>query len=247
MTERRHAEDRGTADCDEVRDRLATWFARRLAVTDVRIDGLGRLDVGHSAEMIGLTVMSHGAGAEHRRDVVIRLRPGYPDCSSPTTSSGSSAFYGRSPTGVKAPRALWMELSPDVLGRPFFVMERAPGEVYEREVPEDLGAERVRRLTEDFVDELAQIHLVDLEATGLGRLGDGREHLARELDRWEGDMRRVHVGRSPRGTPPVRTPVPTARALPPDHVGARRCQAGQLRLRRGPGVRRVRLGTDRRR
>ena len=184
---------------DRVRPRLAEWFARHLPeVDDVRIDGLDRVDVGHSAEMMSLTVVSRRDGAEHRRDVVVRLRPREPGLLEPYDLQRQfDILQALEPTEVKAPRAIFMEPSPDVLGRPFFVMERAPGVVYEREVPEGIGPEQARRMTESFVDELARIHSVDLDATGLGHLGSGRDYLRRELDRWESDMRRVRRGPLP--------------------------------------------------
>jgi aminoglycoside phosphotransferase (APT) family kinase protein len=189
----------GDISRSDVRRHLAAWFARQLPEADVvGIDGLDRVDVGHSAEMMSLTVVSQRDGAEHRRDVVVRLRPREPGLLEPYDLQRQfDILRALEPTRVRAPCALWMEPSPDVLGRPFFVMERAPGEVYEREVPEGLGPERVRRMTEGFVDELAEIHLVDLNATGLGRLGSGRDYLGRELRRWEADMRRVQRGPLP--------------------------------------------------
>jgi aminoglycoside phosphotransferase (APT) family kinase protein len=66
---------------------------------------------------------------------------------------------------VRAPRALWIETTREVLGRPFLVMERAEGEMYERNpVTPEMEAEpgRLRRMCEDMVDQLAAIHLVDL-------------------------------------------------------------------------------------
>ena len=39
-------------------------------------------------------------------------------------------------TPVRAPRALWLEDTGDVLGRPFFVMERVAGDVYEMQAPD---------------------------------------------------------------------------------------------------------------
>jgi aminoglycoside phosphotransferase (APT) family kinase protein len=38
---------------------------------------------------------------------------------------------------------------------------------------------------------------VDLKATGLAALGDGRDFVTRELDHWEGEMRRVQRGPLP--------------------------------------------------
>jgi aminoglycoside phosphotransferase (APT) family kinase protein len=50
---------------------------------------------------------------------------------------------------------------------------------------------------ESLVNQLAAIHLVDLTATGLLALGDGTTFVDDELDRWEGEMRRVQRGPLP--------------------------------------------------
>jgi aminoglycoside phosphotransferase (APT) family kinase protein len=52
-------------------------------------------------------------------------------------------------------------------------------------------------MCEDLVDHLVRIHAVDLEATGLIRLGDPTTYLDRELARWSGEMRRVQRGPLP--------------------------------------------------
>jgi aminoglycoside phosphotransferase (APT) family kinase protein len=86
-----------------------------------------------------------------------------------------------------------------VLGRDFYVMQRLPGTVYERVIPQELldDPERVRRMCEDMVDQLAAIHTVDLQATGLSAIADGHGYLERELDHWCGEVRRVQRGSVP--------------------------------------------------
>ena len=97
---------------------------------------------------------------------------GRPRCWSPTTSSGSSTSCGAlEATPVRAPRALWLEDTGDVLGRPFFVMERVPGDVYEMQAPDgpDATPERIRRMCLSMAEQLAAIHTVDLDAHRAGR------------------------------------------------------------------------------
>jgi aminoglycoside phosphotransferase (APT) family kinase protein len=94
-------------------------------------------------------------------------------------------------TTVRVPRALWLEGTGDVLGRPFFVMERAAGQVYEMESPADIADETVVRMCQSLVEQLAAIHTVDLKRTGLDALDNGGDHLDRELDHWAAEMNRV--------------------------------------------------------
>jgi aminoglycoside phosphotransferase (APT) family kinase protein len=78
-------------------------------------------------------------------------------------------------------------------------MERLGGTVYERSLPEDVAAapERLARMSRSLVESIAAIHRVDLRATGLDTLGDGRGFLERELDHWSREMRRVQGGPLP--------------------------------------------------
>jgi aminoglycoside phosphotransferase (APT) family kinase protein len=189
------------ASAAEVRDRLTSWFRRQLPdAEEVRIEGIDRVDFGHSAEMMVVTLATRTDGGDRSQDVVVRLRPREPGLLEPYDMERQfQILRALEPTEVRAPRALWLEPSDDVLGRSFYVMERVGGEVYEREVPEELDAdpERIRRMCENLVDQVAAIHAVDLDATGLHALGDGRTYLDRELDRWASDMRRVQRGPLP--------------------------------------------------
>jgi aminoglycoside phosphotransferase (APT) family kinase protein len=185
----------------ETRDRLAAWLRTRMPdASEVRILGHDRVELGHSAEMIALTIATRTGEREHRSDVVVRLRPTAPGLLEPYDLERQfEILRALDGTAVRAPRALWLEPSGDVLGRPFFVMERADGQVYERRVPESLRASpaRLRRMSESFVEQLAAIHLVDLRATGLDALGDGRDYLGRELAHWASEMHRVQRGPLP--------------------------------------------------
>nr|MDT0666707.1 hypothetical protein [Micromonospora sp. DSM 115978] len=64
---------------DGVVDRLTGWLRQRLpAASDLRIEGADEITFGHSAEMLILTLAWRADGADHRRSVVLRLRPPVP-------------------------------------------------------------------------------------------------------------------------------------------------------------------------
>ncbi len=92
---------------------------------------------------------------------------------------------------VRVPRALWLEETGAVLGRPFFVMERVAGDVYEMEPPAGVADQTVARMCQSLLELLAAIHSVDLHRTGLDALDTGGDHLDRELDHWAAEMNRV--------------------------------------------------------
>jgi aminoglycoside phosphotransferase (APT) family kinase protein len=180
-------------------ERLTSWLATQLPDADeVRIEGLDRVDFGHSAEMLVLTVVSLHGAQEVRRDVVLRLRPQPPALLEPYDLARQfTILRALEHTPVPVPRALWLEETGDVLGRPFFVMERVGGDVYEMDSPADVSDDTVVRMCRSLAEQIAAIHAVDLSATELASLDDGANHLDRELDHWAAEMRRVQRGPLP--------------------------------------------------
>lgn len=169
--------------------RLAAWLRAQLPdADDVHVEGLDWVNFGHSAEMMVLTVVAGGT----RRDVVLRLRPKPPALLEPYDLTRQfTILRALQDSAVRVPPALWLEGTGDVLGRPFFVMERVGGDVYEMEAPSDAPGPMVVRMCQSLAEQLAAIHSVDLARTGLGALDDGRNHLERELNHWASEMDRV--------------------------------------------------------
>lgn len=184
-----------------VEERLASWFASQIpGASNVRVEGLDRVEMGHSAETLLLQVGWNDGDGDHHEDVVARIRPPEPGLLEPYDLKRQfDILRALEPTPVRSPRALWFEPTGETLGRPFYVMERLPGTVYERGVPEELKGDpdRVRRMCEHMVDQIVAIHSVDLAATGLDALGDGVGYLDAELDHWAGEIHRVQRGPLP--------------------------------------------------
>ena len=181
--------------------RLTDWFRLQLPDAEaMSVQGLESIEFGYSAEMLSMTIAYREQGADQSIDVVVRLRPPVPGILEPYDLPRQFAILrGLEGTSVKTPRALWLEETGDVLGRAFYVMERLDGVVYEQNIPPELDAdpERIRRMSESMIEQLAAIHLVDLATTGLDALPAGVGYLDRELDHWAGEMRRVASGPLP--------------------------------------------------
>lgn len=181
---------------EDASDRLSAWLRARVGA-NARIEGLERVEFGHSAELLSATIVTEVNGAECCRDVVVRLRPPSPALLEPYDLARQfrimQALRG---SEVLVPPAPWYEPSPDVLGRPFLVMDRVPGTVYELAAPSATGG-HVRRMCHDLVDQLAAIHRIDVATAGLADLDDGATHLTREVDRWAQDMNRVALAPLP--------------------------------------------------
>jgi aminoglycoside phosphotransferase (APT) family kinase protein len=74
-----------------------------------------------------------------------------------------------------------------VIGAPFYVMERVEGHVVTSEVPGELDApEDKRRMGEELVDALVEVHAVDWERCGLEGFGKPTGYLERQLRRFGG-------------------------------------------------------------
>jgi aminoglycoside phosphotransferase (APT) family kinase protein len=176
----------------DVVDRLTAWLGGQVS-GEVRIDGLESVEFGHSAEMVAFTI----ATGSNRRDVVLRLRPTPPALLEPYDLARQfHVLTALAPTAVRVPPALWHEPTGEVLGRPFFVMDRVAGSVYELDSP-DGTREQVRAMCAGLAEQLAAVHLVDVADVGLTDLADGETHLTRELDHWAAEIRRVQRGPLP--------------------------------------------------
>ncbi len=89
-----------------------------------------------------------------------------------------------------APRAMVYCEDPSIIGAPFFVMERRKGILIRMrqplppELPKDPAS--LRKLSEAFVDTLADLHAVDYKAVGLEGLGKPDGFLKRQITGWMG-------------------------------------------------------------
>ncbi|HUB74183.1 MAG TPA: phosphotransferase family protein [Solirubrobacteraceae bacterium] len=90
-------------------------------------------------------------------------------------------------TPARVPRVLAVCDDERVIGAPFYVMERIDGEVIVASVPAELDnvAER-RRIGEQLIDALVEIHAVDWSAIGLQGFGKPTGYLERQLRRFGG-------------------------------------------------------------
>jgi aminoglycoside phosphotransferase (APT) family kinase protein len=86
---------------------------------------------------------------------------------------------------VRTPRVLATCDDESVIGAPFYVMECVEGHVMTAEVPPALRDD-TRRIGEDLVDALVEIHAVDWRACGLEGYGKPTGYLDRQLRRFGG-------------------------------------------------------------
>jgi aminoglycoside phosphotransferase (APT) family kinase protein len=90
------------------------------------------------------------------------------------------------PVGVRVPKVLGVCEDDSILGVPFYLMEEREGTVISDQLPAaiDTPVQR-RRIGEELLDGLVQLHAVDWEACGL-TIGKPTGYLERQLRRWSG-------------------------------------------------------------
>jgi aminoglycoside phosphotransferase (APT) family kinase protein len=89
-------------------------------------------------------------------------------------------------TPVRVPRVL-ASSDESVLGVPFYLMEEMKGTVIVSDVPPALdSSEERRRISEELVDRLVEVHAVDWRACGLEGYGKPTGYLERQLRRFNG-------------------------------------------------------------
>ncbi len=90
------------------------------------------------------------------------------------------------PVYQRAPRVFAYEASGEVLGAPFYLMERRLGVILRKDLPESLAANhtQIRRVCELLVDALVDLHAVDYVACGLGDFGKPTGYIERQVTGW---------------------------------------------------------------
>jgi aminoglycoside phosphotransferase (APT) family kinase protein len=85
-----------------------------------------------------------------------------------------------------APEVLLYCDDDSILGAPFYVMEPIRGIILRRNLPHglDFPAEKARRLSESFIENLIELHRVDYAAVGLSDLGRPEGYLKRQVRGW---------------------------------------------------------------
>ena len=160
-------------------DALRAWLA-------AHVDGI---DAGAP---VTLEIISGGASnvtisvTVGDREVVVRKPPATAFLPTANDVGREYRFYSAlHTTPVPTPEAFAFCEDPSVIGAPFYVMERLHGIVpHEASALDGMSAAEGRALSERFVDVLAEIHSVDVDAVGLGDVGRPSGYLERQVRRW---------------------------------------------------------------
>ncbi|MBV8907896.1 MAG: phosphotransferase family protein [Sphingomonas sp.] len=88
------------------------------------------------------------------------------------------------PMGFPVPEPLALCDDPQVIGAIFYVMEMARGRPYANGALPDFDPATRRRMYEQLVDTLAELHNIDPIAAGLGDFGKPGNYFERQVMRW---------------------------------------------------------------
>jgi aminoglycoside phosphotransferase (APT) family kinase protein len=176
----------------DLQARLERFVRVQLDADDVRITTLARSTEGFSQETFRFDCEVRRAGRRETRSFVAKREPVAGLLEPYDLEPEFRVLHALSGDPLPSPPTPWFTRDPAVLDRPFYVMERLPGDV-PIPAPDASGrgpftdAER-RTLGPAVATTLAALHAVDWRGRGLGFLGDpgpGRAAAARELARWE--------------------------------------------------------------
>ena len=90
------------------------------------------------------------------------------------------------PVGVPVPRPILFHEATDVVGTPFYLMERVDGRTFHQSALPGLTPEQRRRTFDALARGLAALHRVDWGGAGLGDMARPGSFVARQVERWLG-------------------------------------------------------------
>jgi aminoglycoside phosphotransferase (APT) family kinase protein len=88
------------------------------------------------------------------------------------------------PTDVPVPRPVLFSADREVIGTPFYLMERLRGRIFWSPTLPELAREERAGIYEGMVDALARLHLADWQAIGLSDYGRPGNYFLRQIGRW---------------------------------------------------------------
>nr|MDT0656877.1 phosphotransferase family protein [Micromonospora sp. DSM 115978] len=135
-----------------------------------------------------LTYLVHSGG----REFVLRRPPlGHVLATAHDMAREFRVISALAGTAVPVPAALLLCLDEEVLGAPWYLMERVDGVVFRRRSQTDpLGQARRRELAMAMMDVLAALHRIEPGAVGLADFGRPEGYLGRQVRRWGGQLDR---------------------------------------------------------
>jgi aminoglycoside phosphotransferase (APT) family kinase protein len=157
-------------------DALAKYLETTLGSTEEY--AVERFSGGHSNETLFLTWGDH--------DLVLRRPPpGETADSAHDVLREHRVMDALQDTNVRVPTTVLACSDHGVIGSDFYLMAQVDGDVLRETEPDRFAdADSRRRIGEELVDQLAEIHAIDYEAIGLEEFGHPDGYTERQVGRW---------------------------------------------------------------
>ncbi len=88
------------------------------------------------------------------------------------------------PVYPKAPKPIAYSEDTSIIGAPFYVMERVRGVILRSNSKMDFNEVTMQKLNENFIDNFADLHKIDIETSGLIQMGKPEGYLERQVQGW---------------------------------------------------------------
>lgn len=188
-------------DETKMKQQLADWLNQQPGISQAQLTELQIPETsGFSNETLLGELQWHGDGAgsdsagsdgagsdgeQHSRGIVIRMRPtDYAIFPEYNMAVQYRCLQGvRASSDVPVPEVYWVEDTGEVLGQPFFVMERLWGQVPSDNPPyfqegfvKDATDDQQRTLYTSSLETMAQIHAIDWRSAGFADFLDQPRH-----------------------------------------------------------------------
>ncbi|MEO0250029.1 MAG: phosphotransferase family protein, partial [candidate division WOR-3 bacterium] len=149
-------------------EKLKQYLAEKLGGTDLEIVSEWKNIEGWSMETFSLGLRYKKDGQPVEQEIIIRKEPVSGLLEPYDVSIEYRVLKALQDKNVAVPRVYWYEENPDILGLPFYVMEKVDGVILRTpDQMAQLSPADARRCSDELVDVLVAIHAVDHEAVGL--------------------------------------------------------------------------------
>ena len=165
-------------------------IARMPQADDLEVSGLARISGGSSQETYRFDASWRENGSGQTKALILRRAP-EAGLVNAKHDLEFSVYRALEKTGIPVPKAHFLETDPRWLDRPFFIMDRAPGDPGHFFGADDPYQGRSDAVGAAFWTNLGKLASLDNELPGLDVLrgaqsvGNPGAHWSRELDRWE--------------------------------------------------------------
>ncbi len=104
-------------------------------------------------------------------------------------------------TFPKVPKMIALCEDEDVLGSPFYLMQKMDGIIFRKKLPSTVSIkpEEAQKLCEQFIDLMLQLHEVDIKKEGISNLGKGSGYIERQITGWSKRYRNAKTWNVPSG------------------------------------------------